>query len=88
MNDIKLAIGQAGMILDWRWDWIDVKDRLPMESEYVLTYEPTNTAMPIKVNCIHNDNDINSWEYGNSKIITHWMPLPSRPDEVKSSNID
>ncbi len=58
--------------------WISVKDRLPDEGKYVLVWESQGFAYCDKLIC-------GIWNIGasNGAIITHWMPLPEPPKEVK-----
>lgn len=52
-------------------DWIDVNDELPQPGEEVLTYCPYIYA-------------VSFWtgeEWDTMDDITHWMPLPGRPED-------
>lgn len=64
--------------------WININDVLPEENEKVLTYE-TNARLPIKVNYISN-MFTKLFSYGNTENITHWMRLPSPPDQIYISD--
>lgn len=61
-------------------EWIGVKDKLPKDDEYVLTYD----GYSICTACIFY------WEEGNPVWMsppappfeaTHWMPLPKPPNQ-------
>ena len=72
--------------------WINCKDKLPYEFENLL--EDTKHTVKVLVynaeensidtdwmyRCVYNDNNI-IWEWINSvsSNITHWMPLPDKP---------
>lgn len=55
--------------------WISVKDRLPEQDEYVLTYLDCSTKS-IRVNWYSTHRL--QWNEGDDGI-THWMPLPLPP---------
>jgi hypothetical protein len=71
-------------------EWISVKDRLPEQNKYVLTYN-FNTTWSLNGNgskCqilayVEIDDGIYVFlsECGTSYDITHWMPLPPFPKE-------
>ncbi len=52
-------------------DWIDVRDELPPPGEEVLAYCPV----------IYNVTFWNGSEWDCMDDITHWMPLPDRPED-------
>jgi len=57
--------------------WIKVEDRLPEKNGYYLVYQEAIEDMFI---CMWGQN---SWYYTNT-FITHWMPLPDKPEEYFS----
>lgn len=63
------------------WNWISIDDQLPVASEDVLAYSPSEGCFRAWY-----DNDI--WfthESGNSLRPTHWMYLPA-PPQARASN--
>jgi hypothetical protein len=77
-------------------EWISVNDKFPEDYHYVLVYAYMNgTGEPCGISIarrygreweILNDQGIgfflDSSLYISSKEITHWMPLPKRPNEL------
>src|SRR5690348_7012978 len=60
-------------------EWISVKDRLPEQEALYLVYDSSNKEWGLSyfiVNGSYRYFDI--WE---SLDITHWMPLPSPPNQ-------
>ena len=59
-------------------NWISLKDRLPPEHTYVLTWEECVNSVKIKWVFSNVAKDIMS---SNSRFykVTHWMPLPDAP---------
>lgn len=65
--------------------WISVKERLPEETEWVLVYQ--DGAM----NCMAFNKKTKAFEdWIEAKclnvipeFITHWMPLPPKPEDVE-----
>ena len=55
--------------------WISVKDELPKNDEYVLTYLPS-TAKYMRINWYSTFTE--RWTEGDDGI-SHWMPLPEPP---------
>jgi Lar family restriction alleviation protein len=55
--------------------WISVKDRLPENDEYVLTYCECSTKS-VRSNWYSSSRKL--WHEGDDNI-THWMPLPDPP---------
>jgi hypothetical protein len=54
-------------------DWINIKDRHPIDGEFVLIYAPDERHTKIRI-CECDDN----WDrFCRVLHITHWMPLPS-----------
>ena len=58
--------------------WVSVEDRLPTEKRDYLVYTPKSTYYKVNPNAWHG----NGWATANN--VTHWMPLPEPPSEVKS----
>ena len=68
------------------YQWISVKDRLP-ESEYVSVLVCQSRNNIIMVAQLKG----NEWKTGESPMdylagVTHWMPLPEPPANVKKEN--
>ena len=74
-------------------EWISVEDKLPPYNRDVLVYRP-NMAMKILVDnyAWHYRDDDDEWYedwalYGKdtngNPVVTHWMPLPHLPKDVK-----
>ena len=61
--------------------WISVKDRLPEPNTWVLVYSKQGSYMNLKVDYITRDG---SWF--NSLLVTHWMPLPQKPESEDDNN--
>lgn len=55
--------------------WISVKDRLPENDEYVLTYCDCSTKS-VRTNWYSTHRK--AWHEGDDNI-THWQPLPEDP---------
>lgn len=69
--------------------WTSVKDRLPEPEEKVLIWTKTECMRYAQY---HDDGSKNHWyvyEDGSrawTNVITHWMPLPEQPKEVKQND--
>lgn len=62
--------------------WIDVRDRLPEPSVYVLTYDVDCPLKEYDVACWRPDRGKKGmWTiYGGiAAVVTHWVPLPAPP---------
>jgi hypothetical protein len=62
--------------------WIDVKERLPLYGQRVLTYNPTNEI---------SDEEVRTIMYGSvgrgfPQSVTHWQELPSSPPSIQKLN--
>lgn len=57
-------------------EWISVKDRLPDEGENVLTYGARPFYDVFYINRLI-DKKNGEWLYDG---VTHWMPLPEKPE--------
>lgn len=75
--------------------WIDVRDRLPVvkpfQTECVLVFgEWNNESFAIFEGGKFYDRDQTDDDTGNSieisRLVTHWMPLPSSPQEQTKEN--
>lgn len=66
-----------------KFQWINVKDRIPIIGEFVLVYTPvkSNSLIEIAMLDILYGFINPSMGYGPMKNITHWMPLPKPPEE-------
>lgn len=61
-------------------EWISVKDRMPGDGVYVLTFGGfDSTQIAAFSNGLWWDDT--GYKAGN---VTHWMPLPDAPEEVES----
>jgi hypothetical protein len=65
--------------------WIDIKDRLPEEGDFVLIFEPLGRPYEIAEYRYYNE----SLYFMTGRTIkhkaSHWMPLPNPPGE---ENVD
>ena len=72
--------------------WISVKERLPETRHAVLVYTPHHKN--IWAASMHEDGNWYIWSPGGKVLldpdwhgpITHWMPLPEPPKEVKQND--
>lgn len=72
-------------------EWISVKDRLPAEWNYVLTFQKCECIGECLIRVgmyIGNINNSETWrEAERGELmelpVTHWMPLPVPPREVQ-----
>lgn len=64
--------------------WISIKDKLPPEHTYVLTFIPSESINPIKIKWVFSNvaKEIMSSSSRFYKV-THWMPLPLAPENQK-----
>ena len=61
--------------------WISVKERLPDNDDYYLTY---TTEYTCEVYRYDGDGEwVTAWDDTENHDITHWMPLPEPPKEVR-----
>lgn len=59
--------------------WISVEERLPENDDYYLTY---TTEYTCEVYRYDGDGEwVTAWGDTANHDITHWMPLPERPEE-------
>lgn len=70
-------------------DWISVKDNLPADLTYVLTWF-NGLFKEFKIS-FHNKgyfypNDISDEDI--TKWITHWMPLPPTPEQYETTRCE
>lgn len=62
--------------------WIPVTERLPEEGQYVLvSYRTISGAMRAVSYWFLDDRNKVRWGGENELFVTHWMPLPERPEE-------
>ena len=73
LNDLLIALLTAIDALEQDNGWISVKDRLPEPKAMVLAH-CTNGRM---LTMGYFDKDL---EYLTSGRVTHWMPLPPKPE--------
>ena len=80
-NGIKAAMTEYASLN--RQGWTRVEDGLPEESEWVLAYckeDREHFDMP----CVAKVVDKDWYEYGENyhynRTVTHWMPLPTKPN--------
>lgn len=66
-------------------EWISVKDRLPEKDDiYLVAVVRFNNASELSVDIGFYDTDGEEWNLDwctFDYMITHWMPLPSLPEE-------
>lgn len=66
-------------------NWISVKDRLPEKGDiYLVCVIFLENASELKVDIGFYDEEDKDWELDCCTldyIVTHWMPLPSLPEE-------
>lgn len=68
--------------------WVSVKDRLPDEDVDVLVCDINHLGAPIAVgkyspnpNWSDWETDSDFWQGSSDLDVTHWMPLPTNPQE-------
>ena len=61
--------------------WISVSERLPEDTERMLTivYDAFEDTTAISILQHYGDGDWFSWDSGRY-VVTHWMPLPPNPE--------
>lgn len=59
-------------------NWISVKDRLPINDDYVLVY---NYRDGIHIGYFSGKNWDVQYEWAPHERTTHWMPLPDEPKD-------
>ena len=79
------ATGGAGLTL-FKSPWISVEDRLPEGYADVLTYSPRDEWQVFNVGLLDEDAPLDRclaflFQDDESRIVTHWMPLPDPPKE-------
>ncbi len=64
--------------------WIPVSERLPEDTERMLTivYDAFEDTTAISILQHYGDGDWFSWDSGRY-VVTHWMPLPELPKECE-----
>ena len=80
---------ECGSELVWRvkgkHGWISVKDRLPEKDDmYLVAVVSFNNASELSMDIGLYDTDDKEWNLDwctLDYIVTHWMPLPSLPEE-------
>lgn len=69
--------------------WIPVEEKLPQPFVSVLGYMPEEKPLPLVHECYYADGRGGGWYsmglYG-AKKVTHWMPMPEAPEEVKGDD--
>lgn len=61
-------------------DWISVKDRLPEVGEHVLVFSPITGIKNDFIYRALEENDAAEDMFFRSGRVTHWMPLPQKPE--------
>lgn len=62
--------------------WISVEERLPDVATKVLTYNGDYVSENWMCTIVDKDGRSTIWAYS-EKFVTHWMPLPEPPTELK-----
>lgn len=58
-------------------NWISVKERLPEDDNYYLTYTTEHTCVVYRYD---GDGEwVDDWDDSANHDITHWQPLPEPP---------
>ena len=70
--------------LEEKQRWIPVSERLPEDTERMLTivYDAFEDTTAISILQHYGDGDWFSWDSGRY-VVTHWMPLPEPPQECE-----
>jgi hypothetical protein len=65
--------------------WIPVSERLPEDTERMLTivYDAFEDTTAISILQHYGDGDWFSWDSGRY-VVTHWMPLPESPNDTQT----
>ena len=68
--------------LEEKQRWIPVSERLPEDTERMLTivYDAFEDTTAISILQHYGDGDWFSWDSGRY-VVTHWMPMPEPPTE-------
>jgi|LSQX01.1.fsa_nt_gb hypothetical protein len=68
--------------------WIPVGERLPEDTERMLTivYDAFEDTTAISILQHYGDGDWFSWDSGRY-VVTHWMPLPESPNDTQTQAI-
>ena len=65
--------------------WISVEDRLPSNSNRVLVYGVYRRLETKIVDILRYQGKNYGWEEQRIFTVTHWMPLPSPPSEMRGA---
>ena len=72
-------------------EWISVKDRLPKRGigRYIVYVENIANYRPIPDNTIVADWYFCDWSFPFSEYnrVTHWMPLPQKPESEDDTDV-
>ena len=74
--------------LEEKQRWIPVSERLPEDTERMLTivYDAFEDTTAISILQHYGDGDWFSWDSGRY-VVTHWMPLPESPNDTQTQAI-
>ena len=74
--------------LEEKQRWIPVGERLPEDTERMLTivYDAFEDTTAISILQHYGDGDWFSWDSGRY-VVTHWMPLPESPNDTQTQTI-
>lgn len=62
--------------------WVRVEERLPKPFESVLLYTPEEAPLPtVHEGYVDNEGDWHMLGIFEASRVTHWMPMPSAPEE-------
>ena len=64
-------------------EWISVKDRLPDHKTQCIGYFEVAYSYGFNINEVFYNDGRWFWDLDSIENITHWMPLPEPPKQIK-----